>query len=157
MRNKQIIVNDVDVSGCEFAVKPINDNRIKCHCAKGLLQIAKMQEQPECIKSGLCENNHNCYYKQLKRKEQENKRLLEIINAKPLETVDIDSAFEIEKLKEQLQAKVQECEGLKAKIEYVFSDVSPNFNNFCDVCVAKDNCNQSCCFEQIKELIYEAE
>ena len=41
-------------------------------------------------------------------KEQENKRLLEIINAKPLETVDIDSAFEIEKLKEQLQAKEQE-------------------------------------------------
>ena len=53
--------------------------------------------------------------------------------------------------------KEQECEELKAKIEYVFSDVSPNFNNFCDICVAKDNCNQSCCFEQIKELIYEAE
>ena len=46
----------------------------------------------------------------LQAKEQENKRLLEIINAKPLETVDIDSAFEIEKLKEQLQAKGQECE-----------------------------------------------
>ena len=49
----------------------------------------------------------------LQAKEQENKRLLDIINAKPLETVDIDSAFEIEKLKEQLQAKEQECEGLK--------------------------------------------
>ena len=45
--------------------------------------------------------------------KQENKRLLEIINAKPLETVDIDSAFEIEKLKEQLQAKEQECKRLK--------------------------------------------
>ena len=45
--------------------------------------------------------------------KQENKRLLEIINAKPLETVDIDSAFEIEKLKEQLQAKEQECKELK--------------------------------------------
>ena len=45
--------------------------------------------------------------------KQENKRLLEIINAKPLETVDIDSAFEIEKLKEQLQSKEQECEELK--------------------------------------------
>ena len=45
--------------------------------------------------------------------KQENKRLLEIINAKPLETVDIDSAFEIEKLKEQLHAKEQECEELK--------------------------------------------
>ena len=45
--------------------------------------------------------------------KQENKRLLEIINAKPLDTVDVDSAFEIEKLKEQLQAKEQECEKLK--------------------------------------------
>ena len=71
MENKEIYIDGVDVSGCEFAVKPINDNRIKCHCAKGLLQIAKMQEQPENIKSGLCENNSNCYYKQLERKEQE--------------------------------------------------------------------------------------
>lgn len=71
MTDKEIIINGIDVSGCEFAVKPINDNRIKCHCAKGLLQIAKMQEQPESIKSGLCENNPNCYYKQLKCKEQE--------------------------------------------------------------------------------------
>lgn len=43
----------------------------------------------------------------LEQVKQENKRLLEIINAKPLETVDMDSAFEIEKLKEQLQAKEQ--------------------------------------------------
>lgn len=77
MTDKQIIIDGVDVSECEFAVKPINDNGIKCHCAKGLLQIAKMQEQPESIKSGLCENNPNCYYKQLKRKEQENKKLKE--------------------------------------------------------------------------------
>lgn len=53
--------------------------------------------------------------------------------------------------------KEQECEELKAKIEYVFSDASPNFDYFCDICVAKDSCNQSCCFEQIKELIYEVE
>lgn len=45
--------------------------------------------------------------------KQENKRLLEIINAKPLETVDMDCAFEIEKLKEKLQAKEQECERLR--------------------------------------------
>lgn len=55
----------------------------------------------------------------LKRTEQENKRLLETINAKPLETVDMDSAFEIEKLKDQLQAKEQECENLKEKIAQI--------------------------------------
>lgn len=71
MADKQIIIDDVDIAGCEFAVKPINDNRIKCHCAKGLLQLVKMQEQPESIKSGLCENNPDCYFKQLSRKTQE--------------------------------------------------------------------------------------
>lgn len=49
---------------------------------------------------------------EIEQLKQENKRLLEIINAKPLETVDIDSAFKIAKLKEQLQAKEQECEEL---------------------------------------------
>ena len=34
-----------------------------------------MHEQPESIKSGLCENNPYCYYKQLKRLEQENREL----------------------------------------------------------------------------------
>ena len=63
----------------------------------------------------------------------------------------------IAELSANLQAKEQECEELKAKIEYVFSDVSPNFDYFCDICVAKDSCNGSCCFEQIKELIYEVE
>jgi hypothetical protein len=72
---EEIIIDGINVAGCEFAVKPINDNRIKCHCVKGLLQIAKMHEQPESVKSGLCENNPNCYYKQLKRLEQENKEL----------------------------------------------------------------------------------
>lgn len=57
----------------------------------------------------------------LKRTEQENKRLLETINAKPLETVDMDRAFEIEKLKDQLQAKEQECEELKDKNQYLIN------------------------------------
>lgn len=51
--------------------------------------------------------------------KQENKRLLEIINAKPLETVDMDCAFEIEKLKEQLQVKEQKIESLKANIDEI--------------------------------------
>lgn len=62
-----------------------------------------------------------------------------------------------ENLHFKLYCKEQECERLKAKIEYVFSDTSPNFDYFCDICVAKDSCNQNCCFEQIKELIYEVE
>lgn len=55
----------------------------------------------------------------LEQVKLENKRLLEIINTKPFETVDIDSAFEIEKLKEQLQTKEQKIKSLKANIDEI--------------------------------------
>ena len=55
--------------------------------------------------------------------------MLEIINANPLETVDIDSAFEIEKLKEQLKAKEQECEGLKATLKVIADRPCLNIND----------------------------
>lgn len=64
----------------------------------------------------------------LEQVKQENKRLLEIINAKPLETVDIDSSFEIEKLKEQLQAKEQECERLKWYLKEIRDDELKNLD-----------------------------
>ena len=143
MRNKQIIVNDVDVSGCEFAVKPINDNRIKCHCAKGLLQIAKMQEQPESIKSGLCENNHNCYYKQSKRKEQENEELkkklyqnfkekekLHLIIDRLLEASGYDtntaSAEDFEDVYENMRYEKQQLDQLKKTLTEI-KEISKNF------------------------------
>ena len=65
----------------------------------------------------------------LEQVKQENKRLLEIINANPLETVDIDSAFEIEKLKEQLKAKEQECEKLKATLKVIADRPCLNIND----------------------------
>lgn len=40
-------------------------------------------------------------YSQLQQLKQENERLLEIINNQPLKTVDMDSAFEIAKLKQE--------------------------------------------------------
>lgn len=61
--------------------------------------------------------------RKLEQVKQENKRLLEIINAKPLETVDMDSAFEIEKLKEQLQSKEQKIEQVKKFVAGLMFDV----------------------------------
>ena len=59
----------------------------------------------------------------LEQLKQENKRLLEIINAKPLETVDMDSALEIEKMKEQLKAKEQKIEQVKKFVAGLMFDV----------------------------------
>ena len=98
MDEQKTMIDNVDVSECEH----LTETR---HCKAQMAVMGTDANKCKCFP--------NCYYKQLARAEQENKRLLEIINANPLETVDIDSAFEIEKLKEQLQAKEQECNRLK--------------------------------------------
>ena len=70
MTDKQIIIDGVDVSGC------------KCFYIN-----ASHPELQECINpycKDLCKNNPNCYYKQLKRKEQEceelkNERTIDLV------------------------------------------------------------------------------
>ena len=58
MTDKQVMIDGVDVSGCEC----YNPN-IKMDCILHPLQ------------SDACKNNPNCYYKQFKAKEQECKEL----------------------------------------------------------------------------------
>ena len=62
MTDKEIIIDGVDVSGCEF------------------YQIAENELYPKAqycgsMRTTFCENEPNCYYKQLKRLEQENAEL----------------------------------------------------------------------------------
>ena len=145
MTDKQIIIDGVDIAGCEFAVKPINDNRIKCHCAKGLLQIVKMQEQPESIKSGLCENNPNCYYKQLKRKEQENNSLQAQVNNITVQSNNAITVLEQEN--EELKQTLAEIKGIA--------------KSFCNVCKefepekCKSNNYMYCNYNKILAIINE--
>lgn len=108
MTDKQITIDGVNVKDCKRRIG--KDNYCRYY------------------KRPCSENNYNCIWKKYLRKEQENKRLLEIINAKPLETVDIDSSFEIEKLKEQLQAKEQECERLKWYLKEIRDDELKNLD-----------------------------
>lgn len=62
MTDKEIIIDGVDVSGCEY-----RDWRNFCCCDN-----SKENEGEERITGkGGCRYNPNCYYKQLKRKEQE--------------------------------------------------------------------------------------
>ena len=72
MKNKQIIVDDVDVGGCEFY---IDSKNLEFNC----------KQTPQ---SYFCKNQPNCYYKQLKRKEQE-----------------------CEELKKELEAVYDDCKG----------------------------------------------
>lgn len=92
----------------------------------------------------VCISKYRVKYQELEQVKQENKRLLEIINAKPLETVDIDSAFEIEKLKEQLQTKEQKIKSLKANIDEIV---------ICDKKLKKMLDKKEQEFEELKETI----
>lgn len=56
---KPIIVNGVDVSGCKYCLKM---TKYRCTIQRDIYKW-------------LCEENPNCYYKQLKRKEQECNKL----------------------------------------------------------------------------------
>lgn len=55
MTNKQIVIDGVDVSGCEYCLKM---TKYRCTIQRDVYKC-------------LCEENPNCYYKQFKRKEHE--------------------------------------------------------------------------------------
>ena len=62
MTDKQIIIDNVDVSGCEYYFDE------KCRC----MDASIMQDFYSCPQ---CNSNPNCSYKNWKRKEQECKKL----------------------------------------------------------------------------------
>lgn len=111
LENKQInyeqnsvIIDGVDVSRCEFAEisKMIRPNQVKpsvkCKILKDLNQVF------HCT----CQYNKNCYYKQLKRKQQE----CEVLGQAYLETNEL------------LQEKTKECTNLKSENEELKSDLT---------------------------------
>lgn len=67
MTDKQVI-DGVDVSGCKYLYIVYPDNKFnnKSGC---------YAESERCVKMTRCKNCPNCYYKQLKRKEQECEKL----------------------------------------------------------------------------------
>ena len=65
MTDKQIIIDGVDVSKCKY-IDIENFEKPICHC---------ISQRNECEMP--CEYNKDCYYKQLKRKEQECEELKE--------------------------------------------------------------------------------
>ena len=59
--DKQIIIDDVDINECEYCLKM---TKYRCTIQRDVYKC-------------LCEENPNCHYKQLKRKEQECEELKE--------------------------------------------------------------------------------
>ena len=70
MTGKQIIINGIDVSRCEY-----RDWRNSCHCDNS----KENEGEKRVTGRGGCKYNPNCYYKQLKRKEKECEELKKTI------------------------------------------------------------------------------
>nr|DAY81750.1 MAG TPA: hypothetical protein [Caudoviricetes sp.] len=68
MADKEIIIDGIDVRKCIYAILP------KKQCPMKSMFYAKETSCIACkehnTKRNFCKNNPNCYYKQLKRKEQ---------------------------------------------------------------------------------------
>ena len=98
MNEKQIIIDGVDVSGCDFLAKEDD------YCSYSGITYA-YKGQCGCSDEEMCKEHPKCFYKkvlkQLKRKEQ---RIVE--------------------LNKTIKAKEQECKELKKDVEYWKS----NFN-----------------------------
>ena len=106
MTDKQITIDGVDVSRCG-------------HYHYGKCEIDYDEWNNEIIRYNECQNNPNCHFKQLARKEQECKDLREdikdIANLLDLDTGEEYNFSNIELEIKQLKAKEQECEELQNK------------------------------------------
>ena len=73
MADKQIVINGVDVSGCKLyrdEVSFVGGETITDVCSIWIWQRDYSGLEPSCIMKCHCSDNSNCYYKQLKTKEQ---------------------------------------------------------------------------------------
>ena len=114
MTDKQIIIDGIDVSGCKD--RYFGWDNSTCQNTGNSCPDLK------------CENNHNCYYKQLARAKQENKKLKKIINKSAERFCNdyLKTFKENERLKSELQAKELElimakadlCRGCQYKNDY---------------------------------------
>lgn len=93
MTDKQIIIDGVDVSECEYYDK--NKQLLTCVCEK----------YP-------CSECHDCYYKQLKHKEQELQGAMD-----NYVQLDLQRVKEYNELVDLYKAKEQECKNYKQALE----------------------------------------
>ena len=117
MTDKQIIIDGCNVSGCGFYH---SETGTECHIA-----LAFAEEYTDDNHTYFkCEQNPNCYFKQLKYLEKafdyREKTYLTNLN---------NLADEAKFLREKLHSKEQECEELKEKLDY-FKKCNKDLDNY---------------------------
>jgi hypothetical protein len=104
MTDKQIIIDGVDVTQCGFFSKVEGKQTNVCY----IMPCHELETEKFMGYLG-CSTNHNCHYKQLKRKEQECKELKEYKEDLTQRLCDMNAhkTFEIVELKQTL-AEIKE-------------------------------------------------
>ena len=109
MTDKQIMINDVDVSRCDFLVKEDD------YCSYSG-EYRAYKGQCGCSDEEMCKDHPNCFYKkalnQLKRKEQEVQQAMD-----NYVQLDLQRVKEYNELVDLYKAKEQECEELKVEVK----------------------------------------
>lgn len=109
MTDKQIMINDVDVSRCDFLAKEDD------YCSYSG-EYRAYKGQCGCSDEEMCKDHPNCFYKkalnQLKRKEQEVQQAMD-----NYVQLDLQRVKEYNELVDLYKAKEQECEELKVEVK----------------------------------------
>lgn len=124
MTNKQIIINEVDVSWCEWIREIELDSEYICTCNS----LNKT--------SSYCKDNPNCYYKQLKEKEKECEELEKLYKELQDDMLSCNKCRATIKLQQQLDQLKQTIAEIK---ELIQSDYCTEIGS-CEFCAEIGNC-----------------
>ena len=116
MTDKPLIVDNIDVSKCEFLI--ITNDKHLCRCIKS--DLFGGIEFVENARKGNCEDNPNCYYKQLQREKQ---------SSQESRDTSIKEFNRAEELNTLLKHKQQECDRLKHDNDYQVGALEKTIDN----------------------------
>lgn len=103
---EEIIIDGVNIAGCEFYQIEAN-------------QLYPKAQYCGSMRNTFCENEPNCYYKQLKRLEQENTKQKEMIERqwKLLEQCGVSAGGELKRVSYLLEKYLKENKELKEEVK----------------------------------------
>jgi septal ring factor EnvC (AmiA/AmiB activator) len=118
MTNKQIIIDGADVTQCGFFSKVEGKQTNVCY-----IMPCHELETEKFIGYLECSTNHNCYYKQLKRKEQECEELKDKLRTKARGWANVNDQIlkEVDQIKADNEELTSKCSQLKQTLAEIKS------------------------------------
>lgn len=152
----KIIIDDVDVSGCEFLLEnSLHKIEFSCNC--------RGNSQDNALHLHLhCKHNPNCYYKQIKRAEQECERLKKLYEEVCSE--NLKEIYELIKkndlwrgivnvVNEKLEKQLDQLKANNEQLKKQACGLRPDLKYIIDKTCCKYNINAKYYHEKIVEII----